>query len=190
MYTLYRDSIVAKLLKPRDIPSLVDAGTMDAGFVADEWGLECEANVVNLVEIPNYHVRIATIVEQGAIAPSLSALAASVGERRQLQVASEFPRLTRRSLKSLGIHRHELRAISGSAEAYAPELADVIVDCVESGATVKANGLKFLEVICQCEVHFVANRGYWNCHYAKLAELARTMFEPSCRSKVSAPCGA
>jgi ATP phosphoribosyltransferase len=66
--------------------------------------------------------------------------------RRPITIATEFPYLS-----SKWAFAHNLAHIClhtwGSTEAWAPEFADIVIDVVESGLTMEANGLTVLDTI-------------------------------------------
>ncbi len=69
-----------------------------------------------------------------------------------------FPRVAARHFESLGVP-HELIFVQGSVElAPLTGLADVIVDIVETGETLRQNGLVVIEDICEVRSVVVANR--------------------------------
>jgi len=77
---------------------------------------------------------------------------------RTLRVASKFPNIARRHF--LGRRQPvEVILVNGSVElAPLTGLADVIVDIVETGETLRQNGLVPLEAICDISSVVVANR--------------------------------
>ena len=75
-----------------------------------------------------------------------------------LRVATKYPRI---AAKHFGEHGQpvEIIELSGSVElAPVLGLADCIVDLVETGATLRENGLQIVEVIAESSARFVVNR--------------------------------
>lgn len=77
------------------------------------------------------------------------------------RVATKFPRLTEAFFRQRGVSA-EIIELSGSVEL-APliDLADLIVDLVQSGQTLRDNGLAELRVIMESQAVLVANRAAW-----------------------------
>jgi ATP phosphoribosyltransferase len=75
-----------------------------------------------------------------------------------LRVATKYPRVAARHFGSRGTPV-EIIELSGSVEV-APllGLADCIVDLVETGRTLKENGLRIVEVIAESTARLVINR--------------------------------
>lgn len=77
---------------------------------------------------------------------------------RPLRVATKFPNIAARHFAQRGEHA-EIIYVQGSVElAPITGLADVIVDLVESGETLRQNGLEELETVCGVSSVLVVNR--------------------------------
>jgi ATP phosphoribosyltransferase len=121
------------LLKPRAIPQLVALGLLDLGLCGRDILLDSiYENLVELLDTGLNPVRLL------AAAPDPSLLERPPA--RPLVVATEFSVLVDRWLSELGL-AHILLHTFGSTEAYAPRFADLVVDVVETGETLRANGL-------------------------------------------------
>ncbi|MDM7934453.1 MAG: ATP phosphoribosyltransferase, partial [Methanothrix sp.] len=55
----------------------------------------------------------------------------------------------------------EIQFSYGATEAKVPELTDVVVDLTETGATLKKNGLKIVDVILESTSELIANKRSW-----------------------------
>jgi ATP phosphoribosyltransferase len=78
--------------------------------------------------------------------------------RRRLRVATKYPEITRRHFADKG-EQVEIIKLYGSMElAPLVGLADVIVDLVATGGTLRANGLVETEIICQVSSRLVVNK--------------------------------
>jgi ATP phosphoribosyltransferase len=146
------EGIAARRFKPRSIPELVDLGAMDLGFtgldVTREAGGERAVPVVDL-GLNRVQIVVATPVEKTGILDA--------PPRRPLVVATEYPDLAEAWMMARGL-AHVVLHTHGSTEAYLPDLADVIVDCVETGATLAANGLTAVETLFESTTWAVADR--------------------------------
>ena len=61
-------------------------------------------------------------------------------------------------------------------------LSDVIVDIVESGKTLKANGLEEREILCDISTRVIANRASMKTKYAEIQDLMvglKELLEPA-----------
>ena len=123
----------ALLLKPRAIPQLVALGFLDVGFCGRDILLDSiYEDLVELADTGLNKIRL--------LAASHDPKLFDEPPPRPLVVATEFPVLVDQWLSNLGISHIVLHSY-GSTEAYAPRFADLVVDVVETGATLRANGL-------------------------------------------------
>jgi ATP phosphoribosyltransferase len=142
---------LVRLVKMQDVPLLVASGVIDLGVAPDEWIEESGVAVARLARLGWYRARIAVAAPAGADARPAA-------RRGPLRVATEYPALARRLLPPSPAGYRVCR-VSGSAEAFPPEHADLIVDCVETGETLGANGLVEVATLLECDVHLIGREG-------------------------------
>jgi ATP phosphoribosyltransferase len=135
------------LLKPDDVPTYVEYGAADLGVVGRDVLLEREYDLYAPLDLG---IGICRMVVAG------KSQAQSLG--RTLRVATKFTNIASRYFLSKG-QQVDVVYVQGSVElAPLTGLADVIVDLVESGETLRQNGLRELELICPISSVLVANR--------------------------------
>ena len=90
---------------------------------------------------------------------------------RGLRVATKFPKIARSYYEKIG-NEISLIKLSGSLEI-APllGLSDVIVDIVESGNTLRANGLEEREKLVDISARLIANRASMKTKYKEIEYL-------------------
>ena len=99
---------------------------------------------------------------------------AAVGERRP-RVATKYVASTRRHFAAQG-RQVDIIKLYGSMElAPLVGLADLIVDLVESGNTLKANGLVTLEHIADVSSRLVVNKASWKMKHGTVTALIETL---------------
>lgn len=125
------------LLKPRAVAFMVASGLLDVAFCGMDsvWesGLTEEGRIAVLATIP-------TGTAARVCAASDRADLLDCPPARPLIVATEFPQLTDRWLTAMNL-AHVSVQTHGSTEGFVPEFADMIVDIVETGQTLRDNGL-------------------------------------------------
>lgn len=132
-------------LRNSDVPTYVELGVADAGIVGKDVLLEAGRNVYEPVDLGLARCRLSLIRPAGASAPLV-------------RVASKYPRLAQDYLQSIGSSA-EVVKLSGNVElACLTGLADAVVDIVETGSTLRANGLAEHDVIMESTARFVVNR--------------------------------
>ncbi|MBC7360806.1 MAG: ATP phosphoribosyltransferase [Candidatus Aminicenantes bacterium] len=140
--------IAAKLMKPQNIPELVDIGSYDAGFTGLDWIIEKKAKVEEILDLGFNPVRIVAATPKKN---SLSSL-----QSRKIMVASEYENIARSYLKNRGFNYYFIKTF-GATEAFPPDDADLIVDNTATGKTLKEHGLKILDIIMHSSTRLIIN---------------------------------
>lgn len=138
------------LVKPSDVAVYVEHGVADIGVAGKDSLMEVNAPLYEMLDLKLGWCRICVCGFPGTQARAVTTA--------HLRVASKYPHIAREYFEAKG-ETVELIKLHGSVEI-APllGLSDVIVDIVESGRTLKENGLDVLEEICQCSARVVVNR--------------------------------
>jgi len=94
---------------------------------------------------------------------------------RRQRIATKYVRCAERHFAAKG-QQVEIIKLYGSMElAPLVGLADLIVDLVESGNTLKANGLVPLEHICDISSRLVVNKASWKMKHARVMALLEAL---------------
>ena len=141
----------AKVLKPRAIIEMLDAGTRDLGFAGADWVAEAGADLVELVDTGLDAVRLV------AAAPEAVLDDAGRLPDRPIVIASEYVGLAGRWAGERGIDADVLRSY-GATEVLPPDDADCIVDNTASGATLAANDLRIIDELMSSTTRLYASR--------------------------------
>jgi ATP phosphoribosyltransferase len=135
-------------VKPADVPVYVEHGIADCGIVGRDVLLESEADLLQplTLEIGRCSIVVAALT------------GVSLNDVGMLRVATKYPRIAAAHFGARG-RPVEIIELSGSVEL-APllGLADCIVDLVETGRTLRENGLNVIEVINESTGRLVVNR--------------------------------
>ncbi|MEM9727004.1 MAG: ATP phosphoribosyltransferase [Myxococcota bacterium] len=138
------------LLKPDDVPTYVEYGAADLGVVGRDVLMERNYDVFAPVDLDIGRCRMMVC--------GLPNEPISGRGERPLRVATKFPHIAEQHFRSRGVPV-EMIFCQGSVElAPITGLADVIVDLVETGETLKQNGLVELEHITDITSVVIANR--------------------------------
>ncbi|MEM8610080.1 MAG: ATP phosphoribosyltransferase [Myxococcota bacterium] len=138
------------LLKPDDVPTYVEYGAADLGVVGRDVLMERNYDVFAPVDLDIGRCRM-------MVCGLPNEPITGRGER-PLRVATKFPHIAEQHFRSRGVPV-EMIFCQGSVElAPITGLADVIVDLVETGETLKQNGLVELEHITDITSVVIANR--------------------------------
>lgn len=148
--TLALPGFETKILKPRAIVEMLDAGARDLGFAGADWVAEGNAQLVELLDTGLDPVRLV------AAAP-LSILQDGALPRRRLVVASEYVNITRRWIEARKLDASLLPSY-GATEVLPPEDADCIVDNTATGSTLAANDLRIIDELMLSSTRLYASR--------------------------------
>jgi len=152
------------LAKPADVPIFVEYGAADVGIAGLDVVREAARDVYEPLLLPFGHCRL--VVAGKADRPDRP-----LRLERSPRVATKFPRLTEAFFRKRGL-APELIVMSGSVElAPLVGLADLIVDLVQTGTTLKENGLAELRVILECQAVLIANRASYRLRAAEIRAL-------------------
>jgi ATP phosphoribosyltransferase len=155
-------------VKPADVPVYVEHGIADCGIVGRDILLESEADVLLPLDLEIARCRIVV----AALDPTV--IARSFG---MLRIATKYVRIATEHFGARGIPV-EIIPLSGSVElAPALGLSDAIVDLVETGRTLRENGLSIVEVIRESTGLLVLNRASYQL---KTGEVTRLTAALSC----------
>lgn len=154
------------LVRNQDVPTYVAHQAADIGVVGLDVIEEQGLDIVRLLDLGIGKCRVAVgIREEDELDWS----------RPQMKVASKMVNITRNyfSKKAMGV---EVIKLYGSIElAPLVGLADAIVDIVETGTTMKENGLKVAETIMESSAHLIANRHSYLAKKSEIMELYEQM---------------
>jgi len=148
------DQFRVVLVKPADVPTYVEYGAADLGIAGRDVIMESRADLLQPLDLNFGHCKIALAAPRGVHSINGS-------DHPTIRVATKYPRITLDYYNAHGIPV-EIIPLSGSIEL-APliGLADRIVDLVETGRTLKDNGLEVVEVIAESSARLLINRaGY------------------------------
>jgi len=139
------------MAKPTDVPTFVEYGAADMGVCGLETLRESGRNVYEPLLLPFGHCRLSLISPTDRPDTPLR-------YESQPRVGTKYPRLTMEFFRERGVNA-EIIALNGSIElAPLVGLADLIVDIIETGNTMRANGLAELRVIMHSQAVLIVNR--------------------------------
>lgn len=141
--------IKAKIMKPQNIPQLVEIGSHDMGFTGYDWIKETDADIVELLDLGFDPVTIVAAVPGSLSKEELFS--------REIVVASEYPVLAQAYLKQQGYDYYLIRTF-GATEVFPPDDADMIIDNMSSGFTLDEHKLKVIDRLITSSTRVIANK--------------------------------
>jgi ATP phosphoribosyltransferase len=162
------------LLKPADVLTFVEYGAADAGIVGQDVLREREGDVFEPLTLGFGYCRLVL-----AGAPECAQTDWRLAPA--LRIATKYPRITRNYLIERG-QSAEIIPLHGSVEiAPALGLADLLVDVVDTGRTLKENGLVELETILKSQAALIVNRASYTLRFDEIGEWIGEMQEVAAR---------
>ncbi|MGB5831924.1 MAG: ATP phosphoribosyltransferase [Thiohalocapsa sp.] len=156
------------IIRASDVPTYVQYGAADIGVAGKDVLLEHGGD--GLYEpldlcIARCRLMVAGRPDADADRPG----------RRRLRIATKYVKCAERHFAAKG-KQVEIIKLYGSMElAPLVGLSDLIVDLVESGSTLKANGLVPLEHICDISSRLVVNKASWKMKHRRVTGLLDAM---------------
>lgn len=148
IFRLPDTNIEVVLAKAADVITYVEHGVCDLGVVGKDTIMEKGGSFYEMVDLGFGKCRFALATKKGKTV---------YGNYRTPVIATKYPEVTRAffSRKNMDV---ETIKIEGSVEL-APllELADAIVDIVETGSTLKENGLEVIEDVAPISARVIVN---------------------------------
>ncbi len=139
------------LVKASDVPTYVEYGAADIGVVGRDTLLEDGKDLYEMLDLGFGACKMAVA--------GPAELAGKLDGMSHIRVASKYINIAKNYYQFEKKQSVEIIKLSGSVElAPIVGLSEVIVDIVESGKTLKENGLTVLEEICDLSARFVVNR--------------------------------
>ncbi len=139
------------LAKAGDVPTYVEYGTADIGVVGKDTILEEGRKLLEVIDLNLGKCRMCVCGPKSA--------EALLKSHEMIRVASKYPNIAKDYFYNKKHQTVEIIKLNGSVElAPIVGLSEVIVDIVETGATLRENGLDVLEEICPLSARMVVNQ--------------------------------
>ena len=158
------------LAKGPDVPTYVEYGAADIGVVGKDTILEEARNIYEVLDLGFGKCRMCVCGPKEA------------GELLQhhelIRVATKYPRIAKDYFYNKKHQTVEIIKLNGSIElAPIVGLSEVIVDIVETGSTLRENGLGVLEEVCPLSARMVVNQVSMKMENERITKLIRELKE-------------
>lgn len=139
------------LAKGPDVPTYVEYGAADIGVVGKDTLLEEGKRVYEVLDLGFGKCRMCVCGPQSAKELLL--------HHERIRVASKYPNIAKDYFYNKKHQTVDIIKLNGSVElGPIVRLSDVIVDIVETGSTLRENGLEVLEEICPLSARMIVNQ--------------------------------
>ena len=139
------------MAKPSDVPTYVEYGAADIGIVGKDTILEEGRKLYEVLDLNTGKCKMCVCGPQSA--------KDKLQHHELIRVATKYPNIAKDYFYNKKHQTVEIIKLNGSVElAPIVGLSEVIVDIVETGATLKENGLSVLEEVCPLSARMVVNQ--------------------------------
>ena len=139
------------LAKGPDVPTYVEYGAADIGIVGEDTIMEEQRKLYEVLDLGFGKCRMCVCGPASAKELLL--------HQEQIRVATKYPRIAKDYFNNKKNQTVEIVKLNGSIElAPIVGLSEVIVDIVETGTTLRENGLEVLEEVCPLSARVVVNQ--------------------------------
>ena len=156
------------LSKTSDVPTYVEYGAADIGVVGSDTIMEEGRKILEVLDLGLGKCNMCV-----AGPASASAL---LQKNEIIRVASKYPKIAKDFFYNKRHQTVEIVKLDGSVElAPIVGLSEVIVDIVETGSTLRENGLEVLEVICPLSARVVVNEASMKMQRERITKIIRDL---------------
>ncbi len=158
------------LSKGPDVPTYVEYGAADIGVVGKDTILEENRRVYEVLDLG--YGKCKMCVCGPASAREL------LQHHEMIRVASKYPNIAKDYFYNKKHQTVDIIKLNGSVElGPIVGLSDVIVDIVETGSTLKENGLEVLEEVCPLSARMIVNQVSMQMEQERIKDIIRRLKE-------------
>jgi ATP phosphoribosyltransferase len=156
------------LAKGPDVPTYVEYGAADIGIVGKDTILEEGRNIYEVLDLGYGKCRMCICGPESA--------RDLLQHHEQIRVATKYPNIAKDYFFNKKHQTVEIIKLNGSIElAPIVGLSEVICDIVETGTTLKENGLTVLEEVCPLSARVVVNQVSMKMENERITKLIRDL---------------
>jgi ATP phosphoribosyltransferase len=165
------------VVRASDVPTYVEYGAADLGVAGKDVLLEYEGT--GFYEPLDLQIARCRLMIAGPVAPTVVPT--------KLRVATKYAGITRRWYAERGVQVEVIKLYGAMELAPLVGLADRIVDLVDTGNTLRANGLAPLEHICDISARLIVNKAALKTKHARVTALVAALSAAVAKASVPRP---
>jgi ATP phosphoribosyltransferase len=156
--------VEAKVIRPQDMPQQVAIGNFDLAVTGrdvlfDHLVQFPSSPVEEVLDLKRSRYSLAVIVKDvraDTVAGAVAEWRAS--SDRPIRIASEYPNIADHFARERHFGRYSVIPIAGASEGFVPDDADVLIEGIDTGSSVRANNLTVLERFFESTNCLIANK--------------------------------
>ena len=139
------------LSKGPDVPTYVEYGAADSGITGSDIIMEENRRAYEVLDLGFGKCRMCVAGPESA--------RSLLEHHEMIRVASKYPNIAREYFQNRRHQTVDIIKLNGSVElGPIVQLSDVIVDIVETGSTLRENGLTVLDTVCSLSARMIVNQ--------------------------------
>ncbi len=158
------------LSKGPDVPTYVEYGAADIGVTGKDTILEEDRKCYEVLDLGFGKCRMCVCGRKES--------EELLKHHEMIKVATKYPKIAKDYFYNSKHQTVDIIKLNGSVElAPIVGLSDVIVDIVETGSTLKENGLSVLEEVCPLSARMIVNRVSMRMEYERINDIISRISE-------------
>jgi len=151
--------ISCAICRAQEMSRYVEQGTFDVGLTGRDWIMENDSEVTVVADL--IYSKVSQRPARWVLAVPLDSPVQDLKDLQGKKIATELVNFTRRYFAAEGISV-EVEFSWGATEAKViAGLCDAIVEVTETGATMRANGLRIVKELMQSNTQLIVNKNSW-----------------------------
>ncbi len=143
------------LFRAQEMSRYVEDGIIDCGITGNDWIEENSSDVEKVAELVYAKQSLQPV--RWVLAVPESSNIKGVKDLEGKKIATELVNVTNKYLKDKGV-KASVEFSWGATEVKTKMGIDAIVEITETGSSLRANGLKIVETLCESTTQFIANK--------------------------------
>jgi len=151
--------INCSICRAQEMSRYVESGTFDVGLTGRDWIMENDSDVIVVTDL--VYSKVSQRPARWVLAVPMDSPVRELQDLQGKKISTELVNFTRRYFESEGV-KVNVEFSWGATEAKViAGLCDAIVEVTETGATMRANGLRIVKELMQSNTQLIANRQAW-----------------------------
>lgn len=174
------DNLVAKVIRPQDMPLQVANDSFDLAVTGQDWLFDHlykfpSSPVEEILDLGYGKVKIVAVVHNDMPVNNLSDLKKMMksGRLAHIRVASEYVNIADKYVRDNHLAPYRIIPTWGASESFLPEDADLLIENIDTGATLAKNNLKVIDIIMESSACIIGNKNAKRAGIAYVLEMLK-----------------
>jgi ATP phosphoribosyltransferase len=151
--------INCSICRAQEMSRYVEQGTFDVGLTGRDWVMENDSDVLVVVDL--IYSKVSQRPARWVLAVPLDSPVQELKDLKGKKIATELVNFTKRFFASEGIDVNVEFSWGATEAKVIAGLCDAIVEVTETGATMRANGLRIVKELMQSNTQLIVNKESW-----------------------------